>query len=164
MAKGKLFEDTFEQLAELGKSTAKKTVKSVAQTLNPFSSLENGSSNPSQSLEKQGKKNNHTPLDFDKLNANYKKQEAGETAALRKHLFNLVKQGDERMIMEKRQIELNKKREENFSQQEKNKEEQKKKQQQSSDIPQGKTRRSVFSPKKVAKQQHAETKPATGKQ
>lgn len=42
MAKGSILEDTFEQLVELGQSTAKKTVKSVAQTLNPFDKTSGG--------------------------------------------------------------------------------------------------------------------------
>ena len=44
------------------------------------------------------------------------------------------------------------------------KEEEKRKQQAYSNVPRGKARRSIFSQKKAAGQQHAETKPATGKQ
>lgn len=36
MAKGNILSDTFEQLAELGQSTAKQAVKSVVQIVNPF--------------------------------------------------------------------------------------------------------------------------------
>ena len=68
MAKGTILGDAFEQLAELGQSTAKKTVRSMAQIVNPFSSEANESnkSNLSNSTEvNRGK--NHTPVDFDKL-------------------------------------------------------------------------------------------------
>ena len=66
MTKGGILEDTFEQLVELGQSTAKKTVKSMAQIVNPFSPNESYQSNKSNSPEvKPGA--NHTPLDFKKL-------------------------------------------------------------------------------------------------
>jgi len=47
MKKGTILGDTFEQLAELGVSSAKKTVKSVAQIVNPFSKNESHESNES---------------------------------------------------------------------------------------------------------------------
>ena len=53
MAKGKLLEDTFEQLAELGSSTAKKTVKQVVQTLNPLASTDKQTGNKQDQLDKK---------------------------------------------------------------------------------------------------------------
>ncbi|MCL4364212.1 hypothetical protein M1328_03170 [Patescibacteria group bacterium] len=69
MAKGKLLEDTFEQLVELGSSTTKKTVKAVAQTLNPFDGEKNDRQNQlnSQAEKLKNKKNNHTPLGLRKI-------------------------------------------------------------------------------------------------
>jgi len=170
MAKGKLLEDTFEQLVELGHSTAKKTVKSVVQTLNPFdkgdtSVKENSQNSLNSSTEKlKDKKGNHTPLDFEKLKNKFQDKEKLKTEALRNQLFQMVKQGDERLLMEQRQKELEKKRQEAYLEQEKKRKEEEKKRKQAAPIPMGKIRRSIFSPKKVAQKQHTETKPATGKQ
>ncbi len=168
MPKGKLLEDTFEQLIELGQSTAKKTVKSVAQTFNPLSGLTgNEKNNPQESIKSQAekmKKNNHTPLNFDKLKNKFQDKDKMKTEALRNRLFQMVKHGDEKIVMENKQKELEKKIREEWEKQEKRKKEEETKRQQSGAIPQGKQRRSIFSHKKVAQQQHAETKPATGKQ
>lgn len=154
MPKGKLFEDTFEQLVELGQSTAKKTVKSVAQTLNPFDKT---------SEVKKGK--NHTPLDFEKLKDKFQNKEKVQADALRNRLFQIVRQGDEKILMQKRQKEMEKKRQEEYIiQEKKKKEEEKKRQQQVGNLPRGKVRRSIFSVKKTSERQHAEIKPATGKQ
>jgi hypothetical protein len=61
--------------------------------------------------------------------------------------------------------EAQKKRQEEYEIQEKKRKEQEKKQQkQQGNIPQGKIRRSIFSSKKISERQHAELKPATGKQ
>ena len=48
MAKGNILSDTFEQLAELGASTAKQTVKSVAQIVNPFDKAKTSEVNSEQ--------------------------------------------------------------------------------------------------------------------
>jgi len=171
MPKGKLFEDTFEQLVELGQSTAKKTVKSVAQTLNPFDKgattvKENSQNSLNSSTEKlKNKKDNHTPLDFEKLKDKFQNKEKVQADALRNRLFQIVRQGDEKMLVQKRQKEMEKKRQEEYLiQEKKKKEEEKKRQQQVGNLPQGKIRRSIFSAKKVADRSHSETKPATGKQ
>lgn len=170
MPKGKLLEDTFEQLVELGHSTAKKTVKSVAQTLNPLSGSSNAEKNTSaNSLKEQAeklknKKDSHTPLDFDKLQKKFQDKDKIKTEALRNRLFQMVKQGDEKIITEHRQKELEKKRQQAYLEQEKKRKEEEKKKQQGSAIPMGKIRKTIFSPKKTAERQHAETKPATGKQ
>lgn len=167
MAKGSILQDTFEQLTELGQSTAKKTVKSVAATFNPLSQTEKSSSDPQQLMKEQlkNKKDNHTPLDFNKLQESYKNNDSKKTDMLRQHLFNLVRRADQQILAESKQNEMQKKRQEAYVDAEKKRREaEKKKQQDAGDIPQGKTRKSIFSHKKVAEKQHAETKPSTGKQ
>ena len=180
MAKGQLLEDTFEKLVELGQSTAKNTVKSVASTLNPFSSLtKQGGGRTSEveesrlgrdklrgeSSEVKLKGKNHTPVDFEKLKNKFQDKEKLKVEGLRNRLFQMVKNQEERSLIEKRQKEMEKKRQEVLAEQDKKrKEEEKRKQQAYSNVPRGKARRSIFSQKKAAEQQHAETKPATGKQ
>ena len=163
MAKGKLLEDTFEQLVELGSSTAKKTVKSVAQTLNPFDkSSEVGEEKGKSSEIKKDK--NHTPVDFEKLKDKFQDSEKIKIASLRDRLFRIVKHDDEKMLIQKRQKEMEKKRQEEYLIQEKRRKDEEKKRQQANNLPQGKIRKSIFSAKKTADRSHAETKPATGKQ
>lgn len=168
MPKGTILGDTFEQLAELGQSTAKKTVKSVAQTFNPLASSEKSSgANQKAMMEKlKNQKDNHTPLDFKRLQEQYNKNDSKKTDALRQHLFNLVKRADEKSVMEKRQMEMQKKRQEAYAEADKKRKEEEKKKAMSADdgMPKGKQRKSIFSKKKVAEKQHAETKPSTGKQ
>jgi len=170
MAKGKILDDAFEQLVELGQSTASKTVKSVAQIVNPFDKATSPTKeNPQNSLNSiteklKNKKQNHTPLDFEKLKDKFQNKEKMQADTLRQRLFQMVHQSGERSVMEKRQKDIEKKRKEEYEKQQRENELKKKKQKQSGDIPQGKDRRSIFSHKKSAEQQHAETKPATGKQ
>ncbi len=171
MAKGKFWDDTFEQLAELGMSTGKKTIKAVAQTINPLSAFDKQTGDGTAEVEERGgktsevkKRNNHTPLDFEKLKEKYQNGDAQKTQALKKHLFDLVKGADERLLMEKKQKEMEKKRQEALEEQDRRKKEQERYVQQDDTLPHGKVRRSIFSKKKVATEQHAEMKPATGKQ
>jgi len=169
--KGNLLDDTFEQLVELGKSTAKKTVKSVAQTFNPLSILTTNRKEGSTTNERNNKiselkkEKNHSPLDFANLQKKYQEKDKLTAEALKNRLFQMVKQADERLLQEKHQKELEKKRQEEWEkEQKKRKEEEEKQKQQSSFIPMGKLRRSLFSPKKVAQRQQAEVKPSVGKQ
>mgnify|MGYP001581119991 FL=1 len=57
-----------------------------------------------------------------------------------------------------------KRREEYLAQEKKRKEQEKKQREMQGNIPKGKVRRSIFSTKKITDRQHAEFKPATGKQ
>ncbi len=168
MAKGNILQDTFEQLAELGVSTSKKTVKSVAQTLNPLATPEkSGDDQKKAMMEKiRNQKNNHTPLDFKRLENQYNNNDSNKTDALRRHLFNLVKRGDEKTLMDSRQKEMQKKRQEAYSDSEnkRREDERKRAMAQGDSLPKGKQRKSIFSHKKTAEKQHAETKPSTGKQ
>lgn len=173
MAKPGFFEDTFEKLAELGSSTGKKTIQAVSQTFSPLKLTEkilgqtDGEINQpnEQTKNKEKKGQSHTPLDFDKLKENYTKQDEQKEIALRNRLFKLVKQGEEKNLAEKKQEEERKKMiEEKEKEEEKKRKEKIKEQQQEQEIPRGKIRRSIFSPKKVAQKQHEEIKPAVGKQ
>lgn len=171
--KGSFWSDTFEQALEFGQSTAKQTGQSVKQTFSPLKILEqvvrtNQSSSQDKGKEKleagQVNKPDHTPLDFDKLQQKYSAQDKQKTEALRYRLFQLVKSGEEKAITEKKKEEGEEKRKLLYEEQEKKRKEEKKKQEQAGQIPQGKIRRSIFSPKKMAQRQQMEVKPSAGKQ
>ena len=172
MVKGSFASDTFEKLAEFGQSTAKKTVKSVAQTFNPIKILESANSSTSENGEEEALKNYEqnkgkgiTPLNFDKLQGKYKDQDKVKQEALRLKLFRLVKSGEERVVeAEKRDQEEKKQKEAYEQRQKKQQEQQKKQQEQEADIPKGKVRKSIFSAKKVAERQQIEVKANSGKQ
>jgi hypothetical protein len=171
MAKFGFWEDTFEKLTELGVSTAKKSVKSVKQIVDPLKMIDQvtGRSSSDKGIEQlekgKSQKQNHTPLDFQKLQKKFQDQDKAETDALRQRLFQMVKSSEEKILMEKKQEEMQKKREEEYTEiEKKKKEEERKKQGAQQIIPQGKIRRSIFSPKKVAKREQAEVKPSAGKQ
>jgi len=168
MPKGKILEDTFEQLVELGQTTVKQTGKAVAQTFSPLKLIESAFSlnpqNSPNSQESLKSPKSHTSLNFEKLQKNYDKNDAKKTNALRLHLFNLVRRADEKSLAERRQKELEKKRREEMERQEKKRKEEEKKKLQASPLPKGKVRQRIFSPKKVAERSHAEIRPATGKQ
>lgn len=166
-----MFDDIGEQLLELGKSTAKQSVKAVTSIVDPTKLIDSDNSkNPQdqtiEQLEKgKTKKNSSTPLNLHKLQNKYEDQDKAKTQALRQKLFQMVKAADEKLMMENRQEELQKKREEAYQEQEKKKRTELEKQQaELSSEPQGKVRRSIFSAKKVAKREQAEVKPASGKQ
>jgi hypothetical protein len=170
MVRTNIFDDTFEKLVEFGNTTAKKTVQSIKQTFSPLKiseqilGLERDESLPNKTDFKEKKPNNHTPLNFEQLGKQYKQQDIKEQTILKQRFFQLIKQGDEKILQEKRQnIE-----QQRFAEEQKKAEEAKKRKialQQSQDeiIPRGKVRRSIFSPKKLAQQKHAEVKPSTGK-
>ena len=167
MKKGTILGDTFEQLAELGVSSAKKTVKSVAQIVNPFSkneSHESNESNKSHSPEvNRGK--DHTPLDFKKLQNKFQDKDKLKAEALKNRLFQLVKREDEKILERKDMDEEQKKRQEEYEVEEKKRKEQQQKiQSQQGVIPTGKAKRGFMSRKKTSEQQHVENKPASGKQ
>lgn len=171
MPKGSFWSDTFEQLAELGKSTAKQSVQAVKQTFDPLKMMEkavNPNAKNDKGVEKleqgKSKKQNHTPLDFSKLENQYQNQDKIKADNLRNRLFQLVKSGEEKAIMSKKQEEEEKKRKEVYEEQEKKRKKQQQAMQQPADIPKGKERKSIFSAKKVAKREQAEVKPASGKQ
>jgi hypothetical protein len=167
MTKPGFWSDTFEQLAEMGQSTTKQSVKAVAKTFSPGSLLKQAmgeTENNAQPVEKNKNKNS-TPLDFNKLQQKYQDKDQMKTEALRNKLFQLVKSGEEKILIEDEQKKEQAKQQELYAAEEKRKKEaQKRRLEQSSGTPHGKERRNIFSPKKVAKRELAEVKPASGKQ
>lgn len=167
MAKGSIISDTFEQLAELGQTTAKKTAQSVAQTLNPLNALtssEKASSSASrQRQEMELRANSHTPLDYARLNARYNDQDNQKVDALRNRLFQMVKQDEERLLERKKQEQKQKgdQEEEQHKQKEKNEGDQK--HQEDESLPKGKQRKGMFSPKKKSMEQLTERKASASK-
>ncbi|MBI4973749.1 hypothetical protein HZC27_04020 [Candidatus Roizmanbacteria bacterium] len=178
--KGTFWDDTFEKALEAGQSMAKSGGKQLKQTFNPANMLKNAFSaegtadSPAEALRSGGTKEGvkgakgTTPLDFAKLQEKYQNQDKSKTDALRNKLFQMVKSGDEKIMMEKKQKEEEKKRQEAYQEHEKKrKEAEKQRQSQISGEPQGKERQSILAPKKKKKTQlpsTAEIKPSTGKQ
>jgi hypothetical protein len=171
MAKGNFFDDALEKLAELGSSTSKKTVNVVNQTFSPLKISEKIlglDSNPSPANQEkiaQKQSDKHTPLNFEKLKESYAKQDARKQEELKNRLFQLIKQGDARILQEN---EERRKQEKIMEERKREEEERRRRQlQQQTDrqeiIPRGKIRRSIFSPKKVAQKQHTEIRPSIGK-
>jgi hypothetical protein len=168
MPKGSFVSDTFEQLAEMGQSTAKKSVKAVGQTFNPLRMLEKTiSTNGDNSLNEKTKnlEKNSSPLDFDKLQKKYQDHDKMKMESLRNRLFQMVKNEDEKTLERKKKEEEEKERKKVYETREKRRlEQQRKEQMELGEAPRGKQRKSLFSAKKVAKREQAEVKPATGKQ
>jgi len=182
-----ILEDTFEKLVEQGTTQAKKAVKStvnqVKQTISPTKMWEQLLGVSSDTTEQSGlaprspaqrdevgktsevkRDGNHTPLNLEKLGKSYQDKEKQKTEVLKQRLFQLVKRGEEEILQANKQEEMEKKRKEAYEIEMKKRKEEEKKKQQAGEIPRGKVRRSIFSPKKAAQRQHAELKPASGKQ
>ena len=168
MAKGNILGDAFEQLAELGASTAKKTVKSVAGIVNPFDQAKTSEVGPEQNTRKTSEVKhgaNHTPVDFNKLKNKFQDKDKLQAEALRNRLFQIVKREDEKILERKDMEEAQKKRQEEYEEHEKKrKEQQQKTQNQQGGMPTGKAKRGFMAKKKSSEQQHVENKPASGKQ
>ncbi len=170
MPKGSFLSDTFEQLTEFGQSTAKKSVQSVKQTFDPLKLAEKAmGKNEDRGIEQlekgKSKKTNHTPLDFEKLQNQYGLQDKAKAETLRHRLFQLVKQGEEKVLEDKKRKKLEKERAISYEELEKKRRaEEQKKLEEALPMPRGKIRRSIFSPKKIVQRQHTELRPATGKQ
>jgi hypothetical protein len=172
MPKGRLADDTFEKLVELGSTTAKKAGKTVVKTFTTQKVLENTiesvlGTRPTGTTENGEKKkpNNFTPVDFEDLKKKHALKDKEKETALRQRLFQLVKEGEKDMantVAKKHrerqgQMELE-------EQERKKREEEKKLAEQSSDIPKGKERKSIFSPLKKVVEKRAELRPGSGKQ
>ena len=169
MTKPGFFEDTFEKLVELGSSTGKKTTQALGQTFSPLKIIEKifGQDENENRIEKkkEKKKSNHTPLNLKDLQEKYAQQDKEKETALKNRLFQLVKQGEEKVLQKKKQEEEKRKIMEEKEKEEKERQARLKAQQQAQqEEPKGKIRHSIFSPKKMAQKKHAETKPAVGKQ
>lgn len=169
MPKGSFTSDTFEQLAELGVSTTKKSIRSVAQTFSPIKIVEQlvGATGPTETETKKPEKSGkpaHTPLNFDRLKNTYSKQDTAKVTVLRNRLFQLAKSNEQAAIekegREREQTQFKTLGEES----ERKKHVKEKSKMQSSLIPMGKQRRNIFSPRKMAARQQVETRPSSGKQ
>lgn len=166
--KGSALQNVFEQLEELGKKTAKQTAQAVNQSFNPLTianemSTTKRADEQERAIEQLKKdKPNATPLDFQQLSEKYAKQDIDKLSAVRKQ-FQSVKQGEERAIEELKKEEEERKKKILIEEQEKQRQHHQA-QQQGGDMPQGKQRKGMMSPKKKAQEKHQETKPATGKQ
>ena len=165
MPKGKILQDSFEQIVELGQSTAKKGAKQAAQTFSPLNILENlTSSSASKPNEIDNKKSDHTPIDIGSLKENYDVQDKQKKNALRNKLFQLVKSGDDQEMQKKKSEERQKTVDEQRAEEQKAAEEKKKRDTQIlGEVPHGKQRKSIFSAKTKIQREHAELKPASGK-
>lgn len=164
MPKGKILQDSFEQIVELGQTTATKGAKQAAQTFSPLNILENlTTSRTPKPIETEKKKDSHTPIDLGSLKNNYEAQDKQKENVLRNKLFRLVKSGDEQELEKKKSESRQKTAQEQREEQEKIEREKRIRESQSGNVPQGKQRRSIFSPKAKAQREHAETRPAVGK-
>lgn len=179
MPKGSFWDDTFEKALEAGQSMAKSGGQQLKQTFNPAQMLKNafsGETGRTSAVKEDGGRGTaevkgakgSTPIDFAKLQEKYQNQDKSKTDALRNKLFQMVKSGDEKIMMEKKQKEEEKKRQEAYQEHEKRrKETEKQRQAQMSGEPQGKERQSILAPKKKKRVQPpsvTEIKPSTGKQ
>lgn len=168
MAKSNFLDDTFEKLAELGLSTAKKTGQAVNKTFNPLKALEKSNNDlrnkeAEKVAQEQAKKTGHTPLDFDRLEERYQDQDKKKEADLRNRLFQLIK-GEEKELIERRKQEKQQQEQQLLQEkEERRKKEEEKRMWEDSDVPQGKERKSILAPKKRVQKEHAEFKPSTGK-
>lgn len=168
MAKTNIVHDTFEQLAELGQSTAKKIVKAVTQTVNPLYSPEKNAQDQQKQLEELNKKkDHHTRVDFENLQKKYASEDAQKTAQLRNRLFQLVKDAEKQSLEKQHQEEEQKKQYESQQEAEKEKKlEEERIQAESFEAPKGKVRKSILGGgknKSAVMEQHAEYKPSSSK-
>jgi hypothetical protein len=177
MAQNKTWQDDGigEQLLELGKSTAKATVKGIAQSFNPLQPLfeKKDASNPldgknagMEKIMKEKEKNSHTPLDFNKLENKYKDQDKAKLEIMRNKLFQMVKSGEEKAIMERKKEEEQRKRKELEAEELKKRQlQQDQAQQNQIAAPQGKVRQTIGAAhKKKSMEQHQEVKANASKQ
>lgn len=173
MAKGNILSDSFEQLAELGQSTAKQGGKQIAQTFSPLKLIDqltgktqDNSPNPEEQNTRLSKTedNKSTPLDLNKLQQKYQNQEKTKVEELKHRLFQMVKREDEKSLQRKKAEEKQKKQEEEAKEEQKKRRQLKEAQeQQLAEEPQGKIRQSIFSRKKKKPAKTIETKPSAGK-
>jgi hypothetical protein len=166
--KGRFITDTFEKLEDLGKSTAKNVAQETIKTFSPMNILEDLTTSsqtekPKEKKESEKKNPNHSPINMESLKQEYDKQDKKKEVNLKNRLFQLVKQGEENELQKKKQKEKEDEQIE-LEEQKKKEQEKKKQEQQKGEVPQGKVRRSIFSPKIKAKREHFEVRPSQGKQ
>jgi hypothetical protein len=154
-----------EDLFELGKSTVRETGKAVETTFNPIHAIEKPKTEIDKAKQELGKKENHTPLNLDKLDKKYKSEDDIQQEMVRKRLHQLSQNKTEEAIETNKQIKLNREQTELQTKEDKRRElDQQRAAMAQTATPQGKIRQSVLAPKKrVVQQEHQEYKPATGK-
>ena len=168
--KGTFVNDTFERLNEFVKKTEKSATSAVVDTLNPLVMVDKvtgfktaASSGIEQREKAKDKKPNHTPLDFDRLNNSFGEQDKAKTAALRERLHQIVKNADERLLLEGKQ-KIQQKEQEEFALINEKRKREAEERRHPKGIPQGRIRNSVLSRKKVVQREQTEVRPASGKQ
>lgn len=156
MNKGSLLSDTFEQLAELGKSTAQKAGQAVKSlTIDTVDKAQR---------EMAGQ--NFTSLDKAKLETDYKKQDMEKAEEVRRELRRYLdlQKSEEKKAVEARNQEEEKRKEKLEEEEKLKKQKEQEAQKQITALPKGKERKSIFSAKKVAKRSQMETRAGSGKQ
>jgi len=157
--------DTIGELLELGKSTVKTTVKQVGQTFSPLKLTEKAlgiDEREGSSEEKKSKKENFTPLNTKRLEEKYEEGKDAKYQALKRRLFNQIRQ-EERRILEQKKLEEARKKQLEEERKRKEEEEKKKKEQEELVVPKGKVRRSIFAFTKKIKSKFAEFRAGSGK-
>ncbi len=168
MPKGKIAHDVLETMAELGVSTAKKTVKSVKSTGSPsdfFQEIVGNRPAGGDSKEVHKQVGEHSKIDLKEIGEKHDQEDKIKEQAIRSRLFQLVKEGEKKSSGEREQEEQE--RVQHLAAQarhKKKKDEEKRRSEGAGEIPQGKVRRSIFSHKKVAARQGVETRASSGKQ
>ncbi|GEM_PF-1692386 len=169
--KGSLLRDSLESVHELGRSTAKKTVKSIVEIVNPLQVLEKNTDNSEAAIQekvaREGQKHpNSTKLDMEKLRKSFGKSDEQKANELRQKLFDMVKDGEKIAVHEDKEKEkYNTQQEERDKQERAQQEEERRRHDQSSGVPQGKVRKSILGTphKKASMEQHTEFKPSSSK-
>ncbi len=157
--------DTIGELLELGKSTAKTTVKQVGQTFSPLKLTEKtlGIEEKEDPFKENKPKNeNFTPLNTERLEEKYEQGKDAKYQALRRRLFNKIKQ-EERRLLEQKKLEEARKKQFEEERKRREEEEKKKKEQEELVVPKGKVRHSIFAFARKIKSKFAEFRAGSGK-
>ena len=150
-----IIHESFEQLSELGRDTARKAVKEITSTFNPLAA---NFENPTKK-ERENGNNNFSDLDFEKLQKQYDGQDASQLDAARAQLsgpdttnpkqqeydyHRRVKREEEEYQLKKEQEEEEEERQEAYEEQQKKQLEEERRQAQSQGSPKGKIRKSIL--------------------
>lgn len=180
--KPSIIKNSFEQVGELGRDTAKSVATEVVKTFIPMAEH---FGNPTKEVREQGNEN-FTDLDFEALQKKYGAQDHSQLDEVRRQLGGQLpeeqmkeqhdaqfhrkyRQEEERYHVEKEQQEADKERQEAYEAQERQRidEEEARKRQQESGIPKGKVRKTILGGKghkKATSEIPAEFRPSAGKQ
>ncbi|HLC94065.1 MAG TPA: hypothetical protein VJH96_00675 [Patescibacteria group bacterium] len=172
MKKGSIVRDAFEEALELGKSTVKSSAsagKSIVQgALDQLLGNEAGVSPAPQETQKEmrerEKKASFTPLDTQKIEETYKKQDEASIETLRSRFHDMVKTEEKKVVEEKKREKQEQVEEKERQAVEHKKIEGQKQKEAPVAAPKGKERKSIFSHKKVVERSGIERKAGTGKQ